>query len=198
MNDLPSNSHKSKEQKREPDKRLAPVVNKEVRIEKPSAFKKVVSSFVKADAKTIRDYIVDDFIIPNIKKGILEVINMIFYNTPNSQRSQGWNSPKISYGGFVNGSPQSNSQKANVRRNRGFDFDKIVFVSRGDAEKVLDSMCGAIKQYGAVSVLDLYDLANISVDVFTADKYGWKDLSSADVVRDMDGYRLKLPDVTPI
>lgn len=198
MNDLPSNSHKSKElAKPKTEKRMEPVVSAPASIEKPSAFKRVMDSFIKTDAKTIRDFMIDDFIIPNIKKGILEVINMIFYNTPTTQKSQGWNSPKISYGGFVNGTAQ-NSHRTQTKRDVGFNFDKIVFASRGDAERVLNAMCGAIEQYGVVSVLDLYDLAHISVDIFTADKYGWKDLSTADVVRGSDGYYLKLPDIKPI
>ena len=197
MNELPSNSHKSKEQEtKASERRFTSVVTSETRLEKSSAMSRIMSSFIKTDAKTIKNFIIDDFLVPNVKKGILEVINMIFYNTPNTQKSQGWSSPKVTYGGFVNG--VNNSKPSSRRADIGFNYDKIVFKSRGDAELVLTKMCRAIEQYNSVSVLDLYDLAEVTTDMYTANKYGWTDLSTADVVRRADGYCLRLPDAKPI
>lgn len=75
----------------------------------------------------------------------------------------------------------------------GFDYDDIVFDTRGDADLVLDQMESAINQYSLVSVADLYDLAGITCRSYTANKYGWTDLRGAKVVRVRDGYILELP-----
>lgn len=55
-----------------------------------------------------------------------------------------------------------------------------------------------LDQFSIVSVGDLYDMADISTDNYTVNKYGWKDIQSANVVRVRDGYIIKLPKPMPI
>lgn len=55
-----------------------------------------------------------------------------------------------------------------------------------------------ISQYGVVSVLDLYDLADVSTDNYAANKYGWTDISGCKAIRVRDGYILKLPRALPL
>ena len=55
-----------------------------------------------------------------------------------------------------------------------------------------------ISQYGVVSIGDLYDLADVSTDNFTVNKYGWTDISGCKAIRVREGYILKLPKATPI
>lgn len=55
-----------------------------------------------------------------------------------------------------------------------------------------------IAQYGVVSIGDLYDLANVSMDNFAANKYGWTDIRGCKSVRVRDGYILKLPRALPL
>lgn len=71
--------------------------------------------------------------------------------------------------------------------------DDIVFNTRKDAEFVLDAMSDAIKQYGVVSLADVYDIAGIGSPAFTANKYGWRSVEDGEVVRCRDGYYIKLP-----
>ena len=54
-----------------------------------------------------------------------------------------------------------------------------------------------IERYGIVSVADLYGLVDLPCD-YTADKYGWKDLQTAEPIRVDDGYILRLPKALPI
>ena len=58
-------------------------------------------------------------------------------------------------------------------------------------------MIDVIEQYNVVSVLDLYDMVDMSAP-HTANKYGWTNLRNADVVRVRDGYVIKLPKPFPI
>jgi hypothetical protein len=55
-----------------------------------------------------------------------------------------------------------------------------------------------ISQYGVVSIMDLYDLANVSMDNYAANKYGWTDISGCKPIRVRDGYVLNLPRALPI
>ena len=80
-----------------------------------------------------------------------------------------------------------------------FDYDDIIFESKGEAEAVLDRMFELIDVYKVVTVADLYDLADITHDNFMAHKYGWTDLRGVDSVRiSGGGYILKLPKVKPL
>lgn len=193
------NSHKFKElSERKEEKKLAPIASQKVKVQKKSTSKKIFESFVTTDAETLRDYIFNDVFVPLIKKGIVETINMILYNNPKAYNKG--STSKISYGGYVNSGFKSEPQKALPlkKKSNTFDFENITFESRGDAENVLNAMLQAIGTYGCVSVLDLYDLAGIETDAFTADKYGWTDLSSSDIVRGYDGFYIRFPNVQPI
>ena len=75
----------------------------------------------------------------------------------------------------------------------GFEYDDIIFETRGDAELVLDQLESAIANYGIASVADLYDLAGITCRNYTANRYGWTDIQSAKVIRTREGYTLQLP-----
>ena len=79
-----------------------------------------------------------------------------------------------------------------------YEYDELLFETRGDAESVLDAMNEIIAQYEVVSVADLYDLANVSNDNYAANKYGWTDIAGCRAVRVRDGYILKLPKPMPL
>ena len=84
-----------------------------------------------------------------------------------------------------------------MRSSSRFDYDDIVIESRGEAEAVLIQMDDLIERYGFVSVLDLYDMCELTAP-YTSDKYGWTDLRTARVVPVRKGYVLKLPRALPL
>lgn len=71
--------------------------------------------------------------------------------------------------------------------------DDIIFETRKDAERVLDTMANTVKQYGVVSLADVYDIVGKTTTTYVANKYGWKSVDDAKVVRCRDGYYIKLP-----
>ena len=75
----------------------------------------------------------------------------------------------------------------------GFEYDDIIFETRGDADLVLDQLESAIAKYEVASVADLYDLAGVTCRNYTANRYGWSDIQSAKVVRTSEGYVIRLP-----
>ena len=68
----------------------------------------------------------------------------------------------------------------------------FIFDSRSSAEKVLEDINDYMKLYGMIRVADVYCLAGEWVP-YTANKYGWKNLNAASVVRVCKGYELRLP-----
>lgn len=71
--------------------------------------------------------------------------------------------------------------------------DDIVFETRKEAESVLDTMTDIVKQYGVVSLADVYDIIGRTTITYAANKYGWKSVDAGQVVRCRDGYYIKLP-----
>lgn len=74
----------------------------------------------------------------------------------------------------------------------------IVFQTRKDAENALATMHDIIKQYGIVSLADVYDIIGKISPSYAAEKYGWRSLDKAKVVRCRDGYFIEIPKAVEI
>lgn len=201
MAEYAPNSHKSKETSTAvstDDKKVKKVVAGKVRTKKKSEMSKFKDVFIAEDAQNVKSYIFMDVLVPAVKKAISDIvrdgIDMILYgDTKRSSRSS--NSSYVSYRDYSNRDRDRRDDRRTVRT--GFDFEDIIFETRGDAEEVRSLMDELLDQYQVVSVADLYDLAGMS-SPYTANKYGWTNLRNAEVVRVRDGYMLKLPKALPI
>lgn len=120
---------------------------------------------------------------------IKNCIDIAIYGEAQPKKKSGVGS-KVSYGSYYD-KPVSRTSQSGVKN--VFDYDDVIFETRGDAELVLDAMCDIIDQYGIVSVGDLYELSEITTSNYMVNNYGWKDLSRADTVRVSEGYMIKLP-----
>lgn len=203
MNEYKSNSHKSKEAQNNAqtsEKKIEKVVTGSAKPKKKNEIQKFADVFISEDVGNVKSYIVWDVLVPAFKKAISDIvtngIDMILYGESGRTKKNSTAS-KVSYRSYY--------EKENDRRDyptrkikTGYDYDNIVFESRGDAEAVLEAMIDIIDQYGVVSVGDLYDLADMSVDNYTLNKYGWTDIRNASVNRVRDGYMLKLPKALPL
>jgi len=76
--------------------------------------------------------------------------------------------------------------------------DDIVFQTREDAENALATMHDIIKQYGIVSLADVYDIIGKISPSYAANRYGWRSLDKAKVVRCRDGYFIEIPKAVEI
>jgi len=162
---------------------------------------KFLNSVISEEAGNVKNYIIGDVLIPALKKAISDVvtngIDMILYGeTGHSKKSSG---SKISYVSYYDNDGRRWKERVNDNRYRsaGYDYDDLVFETRGEAEIVLDNMYGILDRYNVVTVADLYDLAG-TPGKYTDNKYGWTNLSTANVVRIRDGYVIKLPRATAI
>lgn len=197
MEEYPSNSHKPKNSKDVPEKKINKVVTGHTRSKKKSGVQKFTSIFISEDAANVKSYILLDVLLPAFKKAISDIVtngvDMILYGESGRSKRNSTAS-KISYSNFYNGGRDRHVEHAPSRVRTGFDYDDIIFENRGDAEAVLTEMENVIDTYGMVSIGDLYDLADVSTSNYAIHRYGWTNLSSASVVRAIGGgYLLKLP-----
>ena len=189
MENYPSNSHKAREEVAE--KKVEKVVSGKTSTKKKSGIRKLSDTFLSEDVSNVKSYIFSEVLLPAAKKLVSDIVtngtNMLLYGEIKNKKG---NSSKVSYSRYYD--DRSRDYRSPVVRNN-FDYDEIIFETRGDAEAVLDAMYYILNQYKVVSVAELYDLASITTHNYTCNNYGWIDLRGSSVVRVRDGYILKLP-----
>lgn len=189
MENYPSNSHKAREEVAE--KKVEKVVSGKTSTKKKSGMRKLSDTFLSEDVSNVKSYIFSEVLLPAAKKLVSDIVtngtNMLLYGEIKNKKG---NSSKVSYSRYYD--DRSRDYRSPVVRNN-FDYDEIIFETRGDAEAVLDAMYDILNQYKVVSVAELYDLASITTHNYTCNNYGWVDLRGSSVVRVRDGYILKLP-----
>lgn len=189
MENYPSNSHKAREEVAE--KKVEKVVSGKTSTKKKSGIRKLSDTFLSEDVSNVKSYIFSEVLLPAAKKLVSDIVtngtNMLLYGEIKNKKG---NSSKVSYSRYYD--DRSRDYRLPVVRNN-FDYDEIIFETRGDAEAVLDAMYDILNQYKVVSVAELYDLASITTHNYTCNNYGWIDLRGSSVVRVRDGYILKLP-----
>jgi hypothetical protein len=198
MNEYKGNSHRSKEEASTevvPVKKVERVANAKTR--KKGEVRKLADAFIAEDIKSVKDYVIQDVLIPAAKKAIVEMfdsgINMLVYGE-SKPKNRSRNDSRVSYTKYYE--RERDYERGTRTRVRGYDYDDIILDTRREAEEVLDRMQDLIDTYGMVSVADLYDLVGINGS-YTDNKYGWTRLRDADVQRVRDGYLLKLPKALP-
>jgi hypothetical protein len=204
MENYASNSHKSKEQPKDVEKKVQKVVSGGVKTKKKNEIRKFADIFVAGDLASVGDYLLYDIVVPNVKR-LVEDISVsgirMFLHGKDGAKSSGtsYGMPKISYRGYYEQDkrdPRSSGREDYRSRSR-FDFNDLEFEHRGDAEMVLTQMDEMLDRFKVVTVLDMYDAAGVTAP-YTADKYGWTDLHEAKVVPTRGGYIIKLPKAFPV
>ena len=199
MEDYKSNSDKSR-QEQQSEKKVEAVITGKAKTRKKGEMQKFADVFIAEDANNVKSYILMEVIIPAVKKAISDIvttgIDMILYGEAGRSRKNGAAS-KVSYRNYYE-QESGRTRAGSAGRRSSFDYDDVIFDTRGDAEAVLDAMNDIISQYGTVSVSDFYDLSRVPNDNYTMNRYGWTNIGGATAVRVRDGYILKLPRAIPL
>lgn len=209
VNNYPANSRTQKvkisSEKMPEDKKVEKVIQGTARKRKKGFFKKLAEAFIEDDTKSVGNYILYDILIPAAKDMINDMgtgaLEMLLFGERRSSgrilRGRGTSQPytnynSVTYRGTTQQAPQAYRRDiSRVNRSR-HDFGEIVLDTRGEAEDVLAHLFDLTVEYGMASVADLYELVGAESQ-FTDNKYGWRNLSSASVVRVRDGYLINLP-----
>ena len=198
------NSHKYKEEQKElareraaNDKRVDKVVTGKVTT-KQNKIRKFSDIFFAEDIRSIKEYIVNDVLIPATKRAFYDVIegglSMSLFGGRGGNSSRRSTADRVSYRDYNSISRNGDDRRYSSDRDRaGLYYDDIILDSRGDAEKVLSMMDDIMEQYSVVRVADLYDAVGITAP-HTANNYGWTSIRGARMVREYDGkYRIEMP-----
>ena len=200
------NSHKFKKEQQNATtttevKQIQKVVKSPAKTKK-NEVRKLADIFISEDVSNVKNYIFMDVLVPAIKKAIYDIvtngIDMFLYGGSGKNRASSGGGNKVSYRNYYeqkNSGPVRSSESGRVQT--GFEYEDVVFPSRGDAESAKQQMQDIVARYGLVTVNDLYEMAMLSAP-YTSQKYGWMDVSNVDVIRVRDGYVLKLPRAVPI
>ena len=180
-------------------KKVKKVVNGKVKTKKNSG-RSLMNMFISEDASDVKSYVIMDVLVPAIKKAISDIvtdgIDMILYGGKGGRKSSG--PSRVAYRNYYDDRDRRRDHDHGGRTTGGrFDYEDIVFESRGEAELVREQMLEIIDHYGFVTVADMYDMADLSAP-YTAANYGWANIRSAEVIHVRDGYVLKLPKAMPV
>lgn len=197
MEDYKPNSYRYKQQKAaEADRpKIEKVVKGTVKTRKKNEIQKLANIFIAEDVGSVGSYIFSEVVVPTIKKTIVDVVSMIFLGETSRGHAKSTRE-RVSYTDYSRQGERRSSDRGAERVN--FNYDDLVFESRGEVEAVLDQMQNVIDQYGFVRVADLYDMVELTAP-YTSNRYGWTNIRSAEPVRLMDGsgYVIKLPKAMP-
>lgn len=198
MEDYPSNSYNSKKNNQAEKPKVEKVITGTARTKQKSELRKFADDFVAEDLANVRIYIWKDVLVPSFKKAVSDIvtngIDMLLYGEAGRSKHSS-NASKVSYGSYYESGKRASSER---RVSNGFDYDEIVFETRGQAEAVIDGMEDILRRYPVVTVGDLYDLAGVTTHNYMVNKYGWTDIRIAEAIRVRDGYIIKMPKPMPI
>lgn len=193
-----SNKYRAQQLKANDEKKIEKVINGTAKVKKKSDARKFADVFISEDVTNVRDYIWMDVLVPSIKKVISEMvssgIDMILYGESGRSKKSSTSGSRVSYRDYYD------DRRDHVRDTRvrtRFDYDDLIFETRGEAESVREQMDDVIDKYGFVTVSDMYDMADITAP-YTSNRYGWTNIRNAEIVRIREGYVIKLPKAKPI
>lgn len=197
------NSFKYREEQKKSSEETKPVVEIQkvvqgpVSVKKKSGAKRLFNMLLAEDFPKVKEYILQDVLIPSIKKALDDIISngshMLIFGESARNKSNSFIGTKVSFKDYTSYSKSSNTQSTYKTERTGFDYEDMIFDFRGDAEEVLAQMKDLLAKYGIVRVSYLYELIGKKNDNYCVYNYGWTNLDSARVVRMSNGYSLQLP-----
>lgn len=200
MDEFKSNSHKSKVDAQAKEQKEKRQLAGTVKIaETRPGFRGVVDEFVKEDAPTVAKSLWKRVLVPAVRQTTYDMVT-------NGARMFLWGSSGGGSERRPNDQPRerySYSQYYDYKRDRDRDqepvgykgrprYDAMVFTNEQDAVALLNDLKDILERYKRVSVLKMFDLLEMDCD-HTLENWGWRDLTSADIVPVEDGFWLKLP-----
>lgn len=209
--DYSGNSHSAKQKQEEKttdnEERVKrePIIEGVVVKQKKPLSRKFAEAFTGDDAQSVGNYVFMDVIIPAAKNMFVDAVTqgierMIFGEAPSrrsSSRSYGSGRSNdrqyTPYNKMSEPEPRGRSNWSD-RGRATHNFDEIILKTRGDAERVLDTLAEVIDNYDVASVADLLDLVDITSS-YVDNKFGWtrQTFGGARVQAVRNGYLLDLP-----
>ena len=188
--EYPSNSNKAKEEARQP---LKPVVDKPAEVRKKKDNKLLRMIFAQ-DFKDIEQGLITEYIEPKIRDLSWSFIQTAIDTVTNAFRMMVYKDYKPT---TTNKLPTSaytyNNYYSSSYANRPaptmtseINYDEFTYPTRGEAEAVLTELKNQIVRCRCATVLDLYNLSNVTTSNYALQDWGWTDLGFAEVRQTLD------------
>lgn len=199
MEDLPAQSHKSRE-----PREIQPITTSAARIREAPMHRKLRETFIQGDARSVWRSMIWETFFPSLRdnfndalhNGIDSLFNGVGGGYSHRGRSRGGgryanssiskHNPDRALGG------NSTSERFSDDARRNHDFSVLDIDSRVEAEEVLSQMNLLIDQFDVCTVAEFYQMVRITPS-HTDYKFGWEDLGGARVVHSRGAYYLDLP-----
>lgn len=207
MSSIAGNSHKERDAVAETTAEREPVekiVEGKVISRKQPWWKRFSHTMLADDMGNVGEYILTDVIVPATKNLIVDMIGqsverMLFGTSRGRVRRSPLGASlrdQVNYSRFSNDREPIRRPLSREARAR-HDFNEIVLENRTEAIEVVEALIARIARYGAVTVADLYDLVG-TTGSFADQRWGWSDLTTADVRQVPGGFLLDLPAPEPV
>lgn len=182
----------------EEKKHLDKVVTGNVTIKKKSEGRKILEKIFPSAGSDLKTTLMDDVIFPMLKNGLLEAVGRILWpNGDGPVRSSSFGGgTRINYSGFSK--PQARQHYIPAGSTVGFDYDRIAFETRGDAEAVLMALDENIDAYGFATVGAFYEAAGVTTNNAQVEKFCWRSIGDAKVAQVGGGWIIRMPRPMPL
>jgi hypothetical protein len=172
-----------------------------------SPMRKFLGIFLTDDLPGVRKHLMTDYVYPAAKDfvaGILfETIQRMFYGNGRPTNTN--------YNNVSNSLVRANTVKTNyanpttvvstttTEQNTKVTWDNVIMESRQKAREVIAELQGSIRQYGKVSVMQLYDCLKVPDSIDISDQYmGWTNLDNVPILPVPGGFKVCLPKPTDL
>jgi len=182
------------EEAKKAERQIVPVASGSVKPKKKTGFNKLADIFISEDVGNVKEYVVQDIVVPTIKKGLMGALDMILNGGSGYSSDRRRSDSRVTYRKFYDEPRDRHRPRVSSDR---FDYATISYTTRGEAEAVYAQMLDALDTYGLVTVSDMYDMSRL-VPPHTSNKYGWFSLPEKAVVRSQGEYILDIPKAEPI
>lgn len=184
------------------EKRVGSVVKNPTQLRKKNIGEKFAKLFFEESGDSIKEYVVEDLIIPAIKDAIIGAIEMLLYGTARSRfgSSKGSSTGYTPYNKYSTNAARSTTRDPKPAAVNITDYRDITYETRAEAEDVYKTMLDLIynSEYGQATICDFFDASEMTNDNFQDDSRGWKELPSKYPVRHAPGGRFYLDMPAPI
>ncbi len=172
----------------------------------PNYMRSLTNRLIPDDLDSLGDRIIDEFANTLSHAAADMVYGLVDAIFPDARRTRGNSGSVYRYSGDTR--KYSNNTRRDRDRDdrdsgyrssgrRKFDYHDVTAPTKREAEEVIMGLQDAINGYGIVTVATFYDMCDMEHD-YTDEKYGWTDVSTAEVVPCRDGWLIKLPKALPI
>ena len=182
----------------EEKKHISKVVTGNVTIKKKSEGRKILEKIFPSAGSDLKTTLMDDVIFPMLKNGLWEAVGRILWpNGDGPVRSSSFGGgTRINYSGFSK--PQARQHYIPAGSTVGFDYDRIAFETRGDAEAVLMALDENIDAYGFATVGAFYEAAGVTTNNAQVEKFCWRSIGDAKVAQVGGGWIIRMPRPMPL